>query len=536
MIRKYSALLAGIGLAGLFFVLGVAFVPLAGVNYDEALFIMAIFSPASADYNITIAGAKVPIMLMSYLGTIKAGIMSPIFDLIGYNHRSLRLPPLAFGAFSVALYFLALRRIISNRIAFVSALLLATDAAYLLSCVYDWGPVALQHLFFAIVLYSAVRYSENRSYRWLILCGLSTGLALWDKAIALWLVAGGGLALVLVFPSEVWNLVKRPKLAAALVLPALLGASPLIYYNIKRPLATIRSNMAADDFPFLNKVASLDAAMDGRSLFGYIVRDAAEGDAGQLRLDQRASLWLGTKLGGPIHSLQHLLLVGSILALPFMLWSPWRRVALFTGLAFIFSWAFMLLTKGAGGSLHHTILLWPLPHLLAGLTIAEVVRRLPARGFRIGAAIFLAATLTNLFVLNQYYAQFAAFGPTSTWTNAARPLVETLGRMPGRIVFPSDWGIQQQVDFYGAGVLGMTRNSEDTVLRVSDPTARKFLEWALSVPAHVFVTHTEKNEAYVGIRAKLLEFAASQGYTHSQIGVIRDRHKVPIFELHEFRK
>ncbi len=536
MIRKYSALLAGIGLAGLFFSLGVVFVPLTGVQYDEALFVLAIFSPASADYNITIAGTKVPIMLMSYLGTLKAGIMAPVFDLIGYNHRSLRLPPLAFGALSVALYFLALRRIISSRIAFLSALLLATDAAYLLTSVYDWGPVALQHLFFAIIIYSAVRYSENRSPLWLMLCGLSAGLALWDKALFLWILTGSGLAVLLVFPSAIRDILKRPKLAAAFILPALLGAAPLIYYNVKRPLATIRSNIVANDAPLMNKIASLDGAMDGRGLFGYVVRNAPEGQAGPFRLHERASLWLSARLGGPTHSLQHLLLVGSMLALPLMLWSPWRRIALFTGLAFSFSWVFMLLTKGAGGSLHHTILLWPLPHLLAALTFAEVVRRLPARGFRIGAALFLAATLTNLFVLNQYFAQFAAFGPTSIWTNAARPLTDTLGRMPGRIVFPSDWGIQQQVDFYGAGAIGMTRHAEDTALRLGEPEARRFLEWALAAPAHVFVTHTEKNEAFVGIRAKLLDFAASQGYTHSQIGVINDSHNVPMFELHEFRK
>jgi len=442
MIWKYSALLACIGLAGLFFLLGAGFVPLTGVHYDEALFVMAIFSPASADYNITIGGTKVPIMLMSYLGTLKAGIMAPVFELIGYNHRSLRLPPLAFGAISVVLYFLALRRIISNRIAILSALLFATDAAYLLTCVYDWGPVALQHLFFALILYSAVRYSENRSPLWLILCGLSAGLALWDKAIFAWILAGSGVALLLVFSSEVWGLLKRPKLAAAFILPALLGASPLIYYNIKRPLATIRSNIVANDYPLMNKIASLDAAMDGRGLFGYVVRDASEGQAGQLRLHERASLWLGTRLGGPIHSLQHLLLVGSILALPLMFWSPWRRTAFFAGLAFLFSWFLMMLTKGAGGSLHHTILLWPLPHLIAALTFAEVARRLPARGFRIGTAVFLAATMTNLFVLNQYY---PSSSPSALLPPGLTPPApgRNLGPHAGRIVFPSDWGIQR---------------------------------------------------------------------------------------------
>lgn len=535
---KYRALLACLAMSGLFFLLGVVFIPLAGVQYDEALFIMTYLAPEGIEYNAVVGGTKIPMMLMTYLGTLKAAILKPVFDVMGYNHRSLRLPPLAFASLSVALFFLVLRRLTSLPIAFYATLLLATDAAYLLTSVYDWGPVALQHLFLGVVLYSGVRYAESRSALWLIPAGLAAGLALWDKAISIWIFAGGGVALLAVFPREMWSLLKRPAHIAALSLPLLAGAYPLIHYNIEKPLATITKNTGAADQAMISKIASFDGALDGRGLFGYVVRDVPdpEGKTGAFRLDERATLWLSAKLGAPRRSLQHLLLIGAVLLLPLMFWSPWRRAAVFTALALMLSWAAMLLTKGAGGSLHHTILLSPLPHLLAGLVLAEVVRRFPSRGMKIGFAVFAAAVLTNLFVVNQYRAQLLAYGPTMIWTSASRPLVEFLGTQHGRIVFPADWGIQQQIDFYGGGVLGMTRNCEDTPVRLSEEEPRKFMLWALSVPEHIYVTHTEANEAFKGSRKSLIDFAASQGLSDHIITVIRDRHQAPMFEVHEFRK
>jgi hypothetical protein len=536
MNQKIVKAMACIGLASLFFLIGVAFIPLAGAQYDEVLFITTFISPFNTEFRAVVSGREIPVMLMSYLGTLKAFIMQPILDLAGYNHRTLRLPPLAFASVSVMLFFLALRRLTSLRIATLAGLLLVTDAAYLLTSVFDWGPVALQHLFFTTVLYSLVRYSQEGSRRWLMISGFAAGLALWDKAISIWLYAGGGIALAVVFWRECLGIVRKPRLASSFILPMILGASPLISYNIIQPFATARPVVSGDDQPLAIKVMNMDGSLNGGGLLGYLVRDVPEGQAGPLRIYQRASLWLSTRFGAPRRSFQQVVLVVSLLALPLMFWSPYRRPALCAGLAFLTAWVLMLLTKGAGGSLHHTILLWPLPHLLAGMILAEIARRMPGRGFWIGSGVFLFAASTNLAVLNQHYAQFAAYGPTSTWTNAARPLVETLGRMPGRIVFPVDWGIAQQVDFYGAGKLGMVRGAEGSALRLDDPETSRFVEHSLAQPEYVFVTHTKETEAFKGVRGKLFEAAARLGYREKLLNVIYDSHRVPIFEIHEFRK
>jgi len=532
----HSTYLACACLAGLFFLMGVAFIPLSGAQYDEVLFISAFISPSQIEFSADLFGHKAPVMLMTYLGALKAFIMQPIFDLAGFNHRTLRFPPLIFATLSVALFFLALRRLVSLRVAVAAGLLLATDAAYLLTSVYDWGPVALQHLFLCAILYCGVRYSEDGARRWLALIGLSTGLALWDKATSVWLFTGGGLAVLLVFRKETFRIFRTPRLAAALILPALLGGAPLISYNIVQPLATALKIVSGDDPPLVIKVRMMDGTLDGGGLLGYVVRDLPQGRPLSLRPHQKASIWLSAKAGAPRRSFQQVILVGCFLALPLLLWSPHRRAALCTALAFLFGWALMLMTKGAGGSLHHTILLWPLPHLLAGLTLAEIARRLPERGFAIGAAVFAFATATNLAVLNQHYAQFAAYGPTSTWTNAGRPLTEALGRLKDRMVYPVDWGASQQIDFYAGGRLGVIRGAEGAPLHLDDPDARRFVEAMLVRPEVVYVTHTEGNEAFNGVRAKLIDAASKLGFRNYLLETVFDSHGVPIFEIHEFRK
>ena len=60
---------------------------------------------------------QIPLMLMCYLGCLKTLIYAPIFKLFGNGAYAVREPALIFGAASVWLFFLLLRRIAGNRAA-----------------------------------------------------------------------------------------------------------------------------------------------------------------------------------------------------------------------------------------------------------------------------------------------------------------------------------------------------------------------------------------------------------------------------------
>jgi hypothetical protein len=80
---------------------------------------------------------------MSYFGSLKTLIYTPIFKLFANGAYAVREPALIFGAASVWLFSLLLRRVAGDRGSIVGCCLLAADSLYLLTTCYDWGPVVL---------------------------------------------------------------------------------------------------------------------------------------------------------------------------------------------------------------------------------------------------------------------------------------------------------------------------------------------------------------------------------------------------------
>lgn len=537
MLRRTLPYAAGLTVCVLFAVLGVILIPYPGAQYDEVLFASAIHDAGSIEYSLELSSGRIPVMLMTYIGTLKAALYAPIVQRLGGTNATLRLPVLALGTASVWLFFLAMRRLAGTKVALLVSLLLATDVVYLLTCVFDWGPVALQHILFTAVLYACVRYAQDPRQRWLFAAALATGLALWDKALSAWLISGFAVAMLAVYPRQVWQLVRGPRRVAVLALGFTLGAAPFLYYNWVKPLNTLKANLQVDDQSVASKLISLDRTLDGSGLMGYIVREDPEGPVQNLKYAEKIPLFLNDKLGNPRQSLQHLLLVAVLLLAPIVCWfGPYRRAALFFLLGGVLTYAQMLLTRGAGSSAHHTILLWPVPQILLALLLAQAALFWPRRGAALAALMVVSCAVSNLGVYNTYLAHFIACGPTWHWSDAIRPLVYEIGRTPGRLVFAADWGITQQIEWYGNGRIGYHRYSDGIVVGLPEPTSVAPLEKYMADPATLFVTHSEGREAFPGVRRKLLDFAAGRGYTDSIVKTIQDRHGATIFELHEFRK
>lgn len=530
--------LAGLAACALFLALGLVFVPYPGAQYDETLFTTVIYRPQQAEalMKLPLLG-RVPSMLMTYIGSLKAALYVPILKYLPAGHATLRVPMLLFGSVSVWFVFLALRRLAGTKAALLASLLLATDALYVLTCVFDWGPVALQHLFFTVAFYCLVRFSSEPRSRWLFLAALACGLALWDKALFIWILAGMGVALAALLPRQLLDVARNRRHAAAAVLGFVLGAAPFLHYNFKHQWKTFAANTEVDEQNALSKLVMLDRTLDGGGLFGYLVRDTAEGPPQNLKRWEQVPVRLRDMLGSPRQSWQHLLLVAALIAAPALCWrGPNRRLALLLLLGGILAYALMITTRRAGGSAHHTVLLWPLPHLLLGLALGALAERWPGRAWRAAAVLTVGCVLSNAAVLNTYLANFIACGPAISWNDAIRPLTNELGGYPGRVVFAADWGILQQVEFYSKGRIGMHPASDGIVLSLPGELGAQHLERALADPQFLFITFTDGRDMFPNTRAKLLEFAASRGYQDRLVSTVKDRHGAPTFEIHEFRK
>ncbi|GIU80139.1 MAG: hypothetical protein KatS3mg005_3377 [Bryobacteraceae bacterium] len=539
-LRKRLPWAAALLLCGFFVMAGLWFLPYPGAQYDELLFLNGVVRPEVAEFWAELPWAgRVPTMQMSYLGTVKALVYRPVFRAWGFSDWSLRVPVLLLGAASVWLFFLTARRLGGAKAAAAATALLATDACYLLTSVFDWGPVAIQHFCLTAGLYAMVRFAQEKRAGWLFAGALFAGLGLWDKALFLWVLGGMGLGVLLVFPRETWQAARQWRLAGAAVLGFAIGAAPFLHYNLSTGWRTFQGTARRDSWSALfQKTVVLDRTLDGGGLLGYLVRDASEGEPADLTEREKTILAIARRLGMPRQSWQALLLVLALAAAPVLNWrTPRRRVALLGSAAIVAAWAQMAGTREAGGSVHHAILLWPLFHLQAALAAAAVLERARRKAAVAVMAVFGFCALSNGAVLATYAGHFIAYGPQPVWTDASRTLVQFLEAQPGRAAFAADWGILHEIIFYGRNRIPMIGHADGIVMRVDeDPNAAKELEAALADPKQLFITFTEGRDVFPDTRRKLIAFAEARGYRRRSVALIADRHGVPIFEIHEFTR
>src|SRR5436190_199167 len=214
-----------------FVAVGMLFVPRLGIEVDEAIVTSGIYDHGNPWYSWKFDGSELPIMILSYLGALKAWLYNGLFLFMPPRPIALRLPMLLLAAGTLWLFFELLDRTLGRRAAWIGTLLLATDTSYLLMNTADYGPVTLQFVFKLAALVLLVRFHNGASKRTLAGAFFLLGLGMWDKAVFAWVLFGLVLAAVAVFPRDLRKHLSRANLAVA-GLAMLAGALPLVIYNI----------------------------------------------------------------------------------------------------------------------------------------------------------------------------------------------------------------------------------------------------------------------------------------------------------------
>jgi 4-amino-4-deoxy-L-arabinose transferase-like glycosyltransferase len=501
----------------LFLLEGLAFIPYVGLQNDEAIFAGTIYPPPGLFQSMRIFGhTRFPTMVTSYAGTLKDCLYRGIFGLFEPSVWSTRIPMLLAGAATLWMLFVLVRHLAGPRAALAATALLATDASFVLTNCLDWGPVALQHLLLLCGLLLLLRFHGSGRVRFLAAAFFLFGLALWDKAVFSWTLAGLVAGAALIFPRALRLRLTRRNLAVAVV-SLLIGAAPLVSFNIKRRLETFRGNARFSSEDVGGKATVLWRTLAGGSLFGYLVRNepppvhAPSGNEMEA-LSVRLSEAFGQTQAG-------LLPFACILALALLPWlwpTPARKPMLFALIFMVVVWLQMAFTKGAGEGAHHVVLLWPFPHLFAGVALAEASRRLGRAALPALAAALIAVCGSGLVVLNQYLAQLVQNGPTTVWTDAIDPLSAYLRASPARRMVAVDWGVINPLRILDRGRLPLEQASAE-------------------IPADaVFISHTPGNEVLPGGSAHMDALAQLAGRRPEVLAVINDRHHRPIFQVYRY--
>jgi Dolichyl-phosphate-mannose-protein mannosyltransferase len=525
----------------LFFVLiGFAFSPQAGIQNDEALFASAIHQrPGSLDAfdGFKVGRHRIPTMLMSYLGALKSWIYVPIFRFWRPSPASLRIPMILAGGATIWVFWSLLRRIAGYRAAAAGCVLLATDTLFLMTTCFDWGPVVLQHLLMVSGVLFLVRFhQEGRQRRFLAAGFFLLGLGLWDKALFGWILSGMAVAAVATFPKELWKYLTVHNLAIS-ILAFLVGCAPLVRYNLRHPLETFRANAgySAGDIP--GRIFLLRMTLAGRALFGYIPRDDAAGHprAAQTALE-RGSVWLSDKTGGQESSLFPWAMAAALLLTPWLWFTPARRPLAFSLIAMLIAFAQMLFAKGAGGSVHHIILLWPLPAFFVAIATAEASRRIGPAGKPLLATILALVAGSSLLVTNEYFARLARNGPAVVWTDAIYPLSDYLSRVKARAIYMDDWGMLDTLHMLSRGRLPLRVGSDPLSKPQLGPEDKGVVFARMAEVGAIFVGHTDGDELFPGVNAKLRSLAGEAGYRREMLAEIPDRNGRTMFEVFRFER
>ncbi len=518
----------------LFFVAGLPLVSLLGPQNDEALFANGIFKPYAVACTLPVGHSQLPLMLMSYLGTVKSWVYRPIFQQFGAGIMAMRVPVLLAGAASIWLFYLLLRRIAGQRAALFGCGLLATDSLYLLTTCFDWGPVALQHLLLVSGMFLLVGFYQQRSHLQLAGGCFLLGLAMWDKALAIWMLSGISLALIIVFPKQIVRVTTLRRVAMSVLFFAL-GALPLIVYNVQKPLATFRGNTTWDTSELASKARLLAATADGNALFGWL--NCEEWQTREPHLPrgawQTASVGISALAGHPRHSLL-LYAFGLALLLAPLARGHARRAIVFALLAMAIAWAQMAVTANAGGSVHHAILLWPLPQFAIAISFAAASRRLRRAGIPALAALLAVLMVSGLLVTNEYYCLVVRNGGSPNWTDAIFRLADYMKGISSSNVFCVDWGMMDSMRLLSRGKLPLRVGTDPILKPKLDDLDREFLARAIASPTNVFINHTRDFEFFNGVNAKLVKYAADAGYRRQVIAVIPDSHGRPVYEVYRF--
>lgn len=518
-------------LCAFFLIAAVLFIPYAGFEDDETLFAGPLYT--SGAFFVRMFHHNVPIMLMSYLGTLKTWIYAPILRFWAPNVWSVRVPAVLIGIATICVFYRLLLRVGRPRAALAGAALLATDPSFLLTDTFDWGPVALQHLTLTAALLLLLTAYQDASPKKIAFGFLFLGLGMWDKALFSWLLGGLVMATITVFPREFRRLFNRRNVALA-VLGFVVGAAPLIIYNTRTRLATFRGNAKFSTEGFSGKALLLRLTLDGSGLFGWLVNDEqADHPNAPATTIERLSVTVREHLGQHRSNLFVAALVTAALLAP-LWWKRQRRAMLFAMIAMVVAWLQMAFTKDAGGAVHHAVLLWPLPHFAVAVAFAEAslsIRRYSAAVLS-GAIIVLCAA--NLLVINQYFSQFVRFGPALIWSDAMGPLSASFDDAAGQNIYVTDWGIMDQLIMLHQGRLHVWVGTEP----MNDPTltdrGRQMLQFWMSRPNPVFVGHTKPYEVLQGTYDRLETYMGEIGYRKQVVRTIPDSHGRQIFEIDRF--
>lgn len=491
-----------------------------GLYHDEALFVNAATGGASELF-VYRRLAGIPVMLMPYVGALKAWLYFPVFELFGIDLVTIRLPAVLFGALALGLTGRYVQQQFGRLAAAFFLLMAAVEPGMVFHSRLDWGPTALMMVFRGGLLLALTNWlasGERRHLLWALLC---VGLGLFDKLNFVWIASSAFAAALLLHPDRFFRAgrsgYRRLSIGLVLALAALLLFAAALNALGIRPIDEI-------GIPDLHERTDVFRILLGQTLRGSGVYDFVTGQP-LPAFDVQGRVLVAASLvatGGLIAGLRRGFL-------------PARRL-LFLVLTMLFLGIQIFLTRKAAGP-HHFATLAPLWLILLAVGLAAAVRALQGQGWILAAALGgLCVALVMASSLRLDLACLAAFRQERInphWDPASSVVLSSaLQAQPGTArVVAVDWGMAtnlqalsgnrlQVMDFWSFFIADL--NEEQlTWMR------RTFVDQGAA-----FVLHVAGRETLPGTRRRFLDAMTLHGWPLRRVLTINTADGQPYIEVY----
>lgn len=187
-----------------------------GLYFDEMLFVNGA-TGAHSDLFIRYKFMGIPVLLMDYIGALKAWIYYPIFALFGVNTWSVRLPAILIGTAGGLMLVAALWRGFGPRAALAGAMMILLDPTMIIHSRLDWGPNALMFFFRGLLVFSVVNWLKTLQVRWAWIAVIAAAFGIFDKLNFIWMTCATMGALVFIYPDKLKSFIRKNRIQALLL-------------------------------------------------------------------------------------------------------------------------------------------------------------------------------------------------------------------------------------------------------------------------------------------------------------------------------
>lgn len=459
----------------------------------------------------------IPVMLMPYIGALKAWLYYPIFKIFEINYFSIRLPALLLGALAIGLTWKYVQNQFGPMAASIFLITAVVEPSTIFHSRLDWGPTALMMVFRGGLLLSLAYWFYSGKSKYLLLALACAGLGIFDKLNLIWIATAAFVAGMLVYPERFWKflLLKNKNIIAAIII----GSAITFVIFVKMLDISIPEEIGIAD---IGKrigafVHLLVLTMRGEGVYQFVIQ------GGNQVFD--------------LHS--YVLIVTSL----FALWGTYRgiragslvaRPLVYLTLMTSFLAIQIILTKKATGP-HHFATFAPLWLIFMAVGMGSAMEGIQKRSVVTARAIIglfiILIVSTSMKVNLLYHEGFKTSIGNSHWDPAASTeLSAILMAHDVKSIVAVDWGLATNVQALSNNQVKVF----DLWPMFNDGLSQAQAAWIDSEfinKGSLFVLHAEGKETFPSARRNFIETARNSGWIIQRSLIINQKSGSPYIEI-----